>query len=126
MKLRNGRGRKMRTRKIQKQAFAVCLAIMTAAQTMTGYGATITAGAAPDHGSWVREGQNWKYQAADGSFAKGWIHTASGWYYLDPDTGVMKNNTILISNPMVLREECIPDGSKMRKAPGISTVRMQM
>lgn len=44
MKLRNGRGRKMRTRKIQKQAFAVCLAIMTAAQTMTGYGATITAG----------------------------------------------------------------------------------
>ena len=55
MKLRNGRGREMRTRKIQKQAFAVCLAIMTAAQTMTGYGATITAGAAPDHGSWVRE-----------------------------------------------------------------------
>lgn len=50
MKLRNGRGRerKMRTRKIQKQAFAVCLAIMTAAQTMTGYGATITAGATPD------------------------------------------------------------------------------
>ena len=65
----------MRTRKIQKQAFAVCLAIMTAAQTMTGYGATITAGAAQDQGSWVRDGQNWKYQAADGSFAKGWIHT---------------------------------------------------
>lgn len=86
----------MRNRKIQKQAFAVCLAIMTAAQTMTGYGATITAGAAPDHGSWVREGQNWKYQAADGSFAKGWIHTASGWYYLDPDTGVMKTGKAVI------------------------------
>ena len=86
----------MRNRKIQKQAFAVCLAIMTAAQTMTGYGATITAGAAPDHGSWVREGQNWKYQAADGSFAKGWIHTASGWYYLDPDTGVMKTGKVVI------------------------------
>ena len=86
----------MRTRKIQKQAFAVCLAIMTAAQTMTGYAATITAGAAPDHGSWVREGQNWKYQAADGSFAKGWIHTASGWYYLDPDTGVMKTGKAVI------------------------------
>ena len=96
MKLRNGRGREMRNRKIQKQAFAVCLAIMTAAQTMTGYGATITAGAAPDHGSWVREGQNWKYQAADGSFAKGWIHTASGWYYLDPDTGVMKTGKVVI------------------------------
>lgn len=86
----------MRNLKIQKQAFAVCLAIMTAAQTMTGYGATITAGAAPDHGSWVREGQNWKYQAADGSFAKGWIHTASGWYYLDPDTGVMKTGKVVI------------------------------
>lgn len=86
----------MRNRKIQKQAFAVCLAIMTAAQTMTGYGATITAGAVPDHGSWVREGQNWKYQAADGSFAKGWIHTASGWYYLDPDTGVMKTGKAVI------------------------------
>ena len=86
----------MRNRKIQKQAFAVCLAIMTAAQTMTGYGAAITAGAAPDHGSWVREGQNWKYQAADGSFAKGWIHTASGWYYLDPDTGVMKTGKVVI------------------------------
>ncbi|WP_182430586.1 hemoblobin-interacting domain-containing protein [Clostridium sp. OM02-18AC] len=86
----------MRTRKIQKQAFAVCLAIMTAAQTMTGYGATITAGGAPDHGSWVREGQNWRYQAADGSFAKGWIHTASGWYYLDPDTGVMKTGKTVI------------------------------
>lgn len=96
MKLCNGRGREMRNRKIQKQAFAVCLAIMTAAQTMTGYGATITAGAAPDHGSWVREGQNWKYQAADGSFAKGWIHTASGWYYLDPDTGVMKTGKAVI------------------------------
>ena len=96
MKLCNGRGREMRNRKIQKQAFAVCLAIMTAAQTMTGYGATITAGAAPDHGSWVREGQNWKYQAADGSFAKGWIHTASGWYYLDPDTGVMKTGKVVI------------------------------
>ena len=40
----------MRNRKIQKQAFAVCLAIMTAAQTMTGYGATITAGGGT--GSW--------------------------------------------------------------------------
>lgn len=96
MKLRNGRGREMRTHKIQKQAFAVCLAIMTAAQTMTGYGATITAGAAPDHGSWVREGQNWKYQAADGSFANGWIHTASGWYYLDPDAGVMTTGKAVI------------------------------
>ena len=96
MKLRNGRGREIRTHKIQKQAFAVCLAIMTAAQTMTGYGATITAGAAPDHGSWVREGQNWKYQAADGSFANGWIHTASGWYYLDPDAGVMKTGKAVI------------------------------
>ena len=32
---------------------------------MTGYGATITAGAAPDYGSWVREGQNWKFRTGN-------------------------------------------------------------
>ncbi len=53
-------------------------------------------GGAQDHGSWVREGQNWRYQAADGSFAKGWVHTASGWYYLDPDTGVMKTGKVVV------------------------------
>lgn len=86
----------MRTRKIQTKVFAVCLTIMTAAQTMTGYGATSTAGLVPAQGSWIHEGQNWKYQAADGSFIKGWVHTTSGWYYLDPNTGIMKTGKSII------------------------------
>ncbi|MFR5732652.1 MAG: hypothetical protein ACLUD2_12595 [Clostridium sp.] len=77
----------------------------------------------------VREGQNWKYQAADGSFAKGWIHTASGWILFRSGYRSYENRkscyrwkTILFltSNPMALREECIPDGSKMRQVTGIS------
>ena len=86
----------MRTRKIQTKVFAVCLTIMAAAQTMTGYSATSTTGLVSAQGSWIHEGQNWKYQAADGSFIKGWIHTTSGWYYLDPNTGIMKTGKAII------------------------------
>lgn len=86
----------MRTREIQTKVFAVCLTIMTAAQPMTSYGATSTAGLVPAQGSWIHEGQNWKYQSADGSLIKGWVHTTSGWYYLDSNTGIMKTGKVVI------------------------------
>lgn len=47
--------------------------------------------AAPDTtGRWVSENQGWRYYNAAGTTCTGWIETASGWYYLDPQTGLMK------------------------------------
>lgn len=107
----------MRTRKIQTKVFAVCLTIMTAAQTMTGYSATSTTGLVPAQGSWIHEGQNWKYQAADGSFIKGWIHTTSGWYYLDPNTGIMKTGKAIIDGKQYFFNQS-SDGLEGRMSTG--------
>lgn len=47
--------------------------------------------AAPDQtGRWVSENQGWRYYNAAGTACTGWIETASGWYYLDLQTGLMK------------------------------------
>ena len=107
----------MRTRKIQTKVFAVCLTIMTAAQTMTGYSATSTTGLVLAQGSWIHEGQNWKYQAADGSFIKGWIHTTSGWYYLDPNTGIMKTGKAIIDGKQYFFNQS-SDGLEGRMSTG--------
>lgn len=107
----------MRTRKIQTKVFAVCLTIMIAAQTMTGYSATSTTGLVPAQGSWIHEGQNWKYQAADGSFIKGWIHTTSGWYYLDPNTGIMKTGKAIIDGKQYFFNQS-SDGLEGRMSTG--------
>lgn len=46
--------------------------------------------AAPDTtGRWGNENQGWRYYNAAGAVCTGWIETASGWYYLDPQTGLM-------------------------------------
>ena len=80
----------MKSRKVQTQAFAMCLAVMTAAQTMSGYAAVQKYEPSYYQGSWLREGESWKYQSSNGSFLTGWVFTASGWYYIDPETGYMK------------------------------------
>lgn len=80
----------MKSRKVQTQAFAMCLAVMTAAQTMSGYAAVQKSEPSYYQGSWLREGESWKYQSSNGSFLTGWVFTASGWYYIDPETGYMK------------------------------------
>ncbi len=47
--------------------------------------------AAPDTtGRWVNETEGWRYYNAAGASCTGWVETASGWYYLDPQTGLMK------------------------------------
>ena len=54
------------------------------------FAATGNAGVAfLQQGTWIQEGQNWKYRGTDGVMKTGWIHTASGWYYVDPATGLM-------------------------------------
>ena len=70
----------MKSRKVQTQAFAMCLAVMTAAQTMSGYAAVQKSEPSYYQGSWLREGESWKYQSSNGSFLTGWVFTASGWY----------------------------------------------
>lgn len=71
--------------------------VLVAAQVSTAFAAAGTlSGSSVPTGVWVRDGQEWSYLNADGSVKKGWIQTASGWYYLDPITGKMKTGWIEI------------------------------
>lgn len=79
----------MKKKDMGKRAFAACLAVMTVAQS-NAFAATGNAGVAfLQQGTWIQEGQNWKYRGTDGVMKTGWIYTASGWYYVDPATGLM-------------------------------------
>lgn len=79
----------MKKKGMGKRAFAAWLAVMTVAQS-NAFAATGNAGGAfLQQGTWIQEGQNWKYRGTDGVMKTGWIHTASGWYYVDPATGLM-------------------------------------
>lgn len=79
----------MKKKGMGKRAFAACLAVMTVAQS-NAFAATGNAGGAfLQQGTWIQEGQNWKYRGTDGVMKTGWIYTASGWYYVDPATGLM-------------------------------------
>lgn len=90
----------MRRRGMSKRAFLACLAEMTAMQAGNAFAApTLTVGqaqAGQTQGAWVRDGANWKYQGSDGAFKTGWIRTATGWYYLDPATGIMRTGRATI------------------------------
>lgn len=71
--------------------------VLVAAQVSTAFAAAGTlSGPSVPTGVWVQDGQDWSYLNADGSVKKGWIQTASGWYYLDPITGKMKTGWIEI------------------------------
>lgn len=71
--------------------------VLVAAQVSTAFAAVGTlSGPSVPTGVWVQDGQDWSYLNADGSVKKGWIQTASGWYYLDPITGKMKTGWIEI------------------------------
>ena len=79
----------MKKKGMGKRAFAAWLAVMTVAQS-NAFAATGNAGGAfLQQGTWIQEGQNWKYRGTDGVMKTGWIYTASGWYYVDPATGLM-------------------------------------
>ena len=38
---------------------------------------------------WYWDGSEWYYYQQGGMKAKGWVLLADGWYYLDPESGVM-------------------------------------
>lgn len=79
----------MKKKGMGKRAFAACLAVMTVAQSNAFAATGNVGGAFLQQGTWIQEGQNWKYRGTDGVMKTGWIHTASGWYYVDPATGLM-------------------------------------
>lgn len=50
---------------------------------------TLSSEAAVAAGKWELADGNWKFYNEKHEAYKGWVNTASGWYYLDPSTGVM-------------------------------------
>ena len=56
----------MKKKGMGKRAFAAWLAVMTVAQS-NAFAATGNAGVAfLQQGTWIQEGQNWKYRGTDG------------------------------------------------------------
>ena len=51
-------------------------------QAGTAFGAQAATGSQLQAGTWVKEDAGWKYRKPSGEMATGWVHTASGWYYL--------------------------------------------
>ena len=87
----------MKREGVKKHAMLATVGVLVAAQVSTAFAAAGTlSGPSVPMGAWVQNGQDWSYLNADGSVKKGWIQTASGWYYLDPITGKMKTGWVEI------------------------------
>ncbi len=87
----------MKREGVKKHAMLATVGVLVAAQVSTAFAAAGTlSGPSVPTGAWVQDGQDWSYLNADGTVKKGWIQTASGWYYLDPITGKMKTGWIEI------------------------------
>lgn len=87
----------MKREGVKKHAMLATVGVLVAAQVSTAFAAAGTlSGPSVPTGAWVQDGQDWSYLNADGTVKKGWIQTASGWYYLDPITGEMKTGWIEI------------------------------
>ncbi len=107
----------MRKKGMGKRAFAACLAVMTVAQSNAFAATSNVGGAFLQQGTWIQEGQNWKYRGTDGVMKTGWIHTASGWYYVDPATGVMSTGWTTINGKQYYFEKSA-DGVEGRMHTG--------
>ena len=42
-------------------------------------------------GTWKNTGKNWQYLAESGDAQKGWLLDSGTWYFLDENTGAMKD-----------------------------------
>ncbi len=107
----------MKKKGMGKRAFAACLAVMTVAQSNAFAATGNVGGAFLQQGTWIQEGQNWKYRGTDGVMKTGWIHTASGWYYVDPATGVMSTGWTTINGKQYYFEKSA-DGVEGRMHTG--------
>ena len=81
-------------RKRQNQALLFLLSAVTAAQLGTAvpvYGAQTTeeSKVPVTSGSWQYENGSWKFYNDSHAAVTGWVHTASGWYYLRQSDGTM-------------------------------------
>ena len=85
----------MKREGVKKPIMLATVGVLVAAQVSTALAAAGSmSGPSVPTGTWVQNGQDWGYQNADGTAGKGWIQTASGWYYLDPLTGKMRTGWI--------------------------------
>lgn len=107
----------MRKKGMGKRAFAACLAVMTVAQSNAFAATSNVGGTFLQQGTWIQEGQNWKYRGTDGVMKTGWIHTASGWYYVDPATGLMCTGWTIINGKQYYFEKSA-DGVEGRMHTG--------
>ena len=46
---------------------------------------------------WVSSGDGWRFYAPSGAMATGWVQVEGDWYYLDPATGVMRTETLVLN-----------------------------
>ena len=84
----------MRRKGVKRPVIAATAGVLAAAQISTAFAATTAFGPSVPTAAWIQEGQTWSYQNADGSLAKGWIQTSSGWYYIDPLSGKMQTGWV--------------------------------
>ena len=77
---------------IKKAALWGLVSVCLAVQTGPVYAETTDAGAA---GIWKFEQNVWRHYDTAGKMVTGWIETASGRYYLDPQEGTMKTGWFL-------------------------------
>lgn len=86
--------RKVRSRR----AILAAVTVLAAAQATSAYASTgpVSESQGGQTGTWIHEGQIWKYRGSDGALKNGWVKTDSGWYYLDPQTGVMQTGWITV------------------------------
>ena len=75
-------------KKSRTQGALLILSALTAAQLGIAYAAQGPGTASA--GAWQLQGTNWIYRDASGAQVNGWVKTASGWYYLDQNTGIMQ------------------------------------
>lgn len=68
---------------------AVCV-VSQAGTALAAAGGPGMAGTGYTQGTWQREDAGWKHYDQAGAASTGWIHKESGWYYLEPSTGVLK------------------------------------
>ena len=87
----------MRKRGRSKALLAMFLAAATL-QAGTAFGAQATTGSQLQAGTWVKEEAGWKFRKPSGEMATGWIQTASGWYYLQPETGIMATGMLRMND----------------------------
>ena len=68
-------------RKISKgKGYLGVLFLLSCALSVPGYA-----------GTWKNTGKNWQYLAESGEVQKAWISDNGSWYFLDENTGVMKD-----------------------------------